>query len=87
MEDESRNPYTPEDFVKKFDEKELEFTPGEKFSYSNSGYFLLGVLIEKLSGKSYEQMLQDKIFTPLKMKDTGYDHYGDQAERMRILAI
>lgn len=77
MEDESRNPYTPEDFVKKFDEKELEFTPGEKFSYSNSGYFLLGVLIEKLSGKSYEQMLQDKIFTPLKMKDTGYDHHGD----------
>lgn len=77
MEDESRNPYTPEDFVKMFNEKELDFTPGEKFSYSNSGYFLLGVLIEKLSGKSYEQMLQDKIFTPLKMKDTGYDHHGD----------
>tara|TARA_R110000868_G_scaffold409563_1_gene695310 strand:- start:1023 stop:2783 length:1761 start_codon:yes stop_codon:yes gene_type:complete len=76
-EDENRNPYTPEEFVKKFDEKELDFTPGEKFSYSNSGYFLLGVLIEKLSGKSYEQMLQDKILTPLNMKDTGYDHFGD----------
>lgn len=76
-EDENRNPYTPEEFVKKFDEKELDFTPGEKFSYSNSGYFLLGVLVEKLSGKSYEQMLQDKILTPLNMKDTGYDHFGD----------
>ncbi|WP_117881042.1 serine hydrolase [Aureibaculum luteum] len=77
MEDESRNPYTPEAFLKIFAEKPLDFIPGEKFSYSNSGYFLLGVLIEKLSGKSYEQMLQDKIFTPLNMKDTGYDNHAD----------
>ena len=77
MEDESRNPYSPEDFVKKFDEKALDFTPGEKFSYSNSGYFLLGVIAEKLSGKSYEQLLHEKIFTPLKMNDTGYDNHDD----------
>ncbi|MBI9057884.1 MAG: serine hydrolase [Labilibaculum sp.] len=77
MDDESRNPYTPEEFVGKFADKELEFTPGEKFSYSNSGYFLLGVLIEKVSGKSYEEMLQDKIFDPLNMTDTGYDNHGD----------
>jgi len=77
MEDESRNPYTPEAFVKKFDEKALDFTPGEKFSYSNSGYFLLGVIAEKLSGKSYEKLLHEKIFTPLKMNNTGYDNHGD----------
>ena len=77
IEDESRNPYTPEEFVKIFADKALDFTPGEKFSYSNSGYFLLGVLVKKLSGKSYEQMLQDKIFTPLNMKDTGYDNHGN----------
>jgi CubicO group peptidase (beta-lactamase class C family) len=77
MEDESRNPYTPEEFVKTFADKPLDFTPGEKFSYSNSGYFLLGLLVEKLSGKSYEQMLQEKIFAPLNMKDTGYDNHGD----------
>ncbi|MFT6921241.1 MAG: CubicO group peptidase (beta-lactamase class C family) [Crocinitomicaceae bacterium] len=77
MEDNSRNPYTPEEFVKTFADIELDFTPGEKFSYSNSGYFLLGVLIEKLSEKSYEQMLQDKIFTPLNMKDSGYDNHED----------
>jgi len=77
MEDESRTPYTPAAFVKMFDEKELDFTPGKKFSYSNSGYFLLGVIVEKLSGKTYEQMLQDKIFTPLNMNDTGYDNHGD----------
>ncbi len=77
MEDETRNPYTPEEFVKIFDEKELDFTPGEKFSYSNSGYFLLGVIIKKLSGETYEQMLQDKIFSPLNMNDSGYDHHSD----------
>lgn len=77
MEDHSRNPYTPEEFVKTFADMELDFTPGEKFSYSNSGYFLLGVLIEKLSGKSYEQMLQDKIFIPLDMKNSGYDNHED----------
>jgi CubicO group peptidase (beta-lactamase class C family) len=70
----SRNPFTPEEFVKKFENLPLDFTPGEKFSYSNSGYFLLGYIIEKVSGKSYEQFLQEIILTPLKMTNTGYDH-------------
>ncbi len=71
----SRNPYTPEEFVKTFSSLPLEFTPGEKFNYSNSGYFLLGYIIEKVSGKSYEQYLQEIILTPLKMVNTGYDHF------------
>jgi CubicO group peptidase (beta-lactamase class C family) len=70
----SRNPYTPEEFVKTFSSLPLEFTPGEKFNYSNSGYFLLGYIIEKISGKTYEQYLQEVILTPLKMTNTGYDH-------------
>ncbi|MDR7209824.1 serine hydrolase [Flavobacterium piscis] len=72
--DQSRNPYSPEEFVKTFSNLPLEFTPGEKFNYSNSGYFLLGYIIEKISGKSYEQYLQETILTPLKMVNTGYDH-------------
>lgn len=72
--DKSRNPSTPEDFVKTFSALPLDFTPGEKFNYSNSGYFLLGYIIEKISGKTYEQYLQEIIFTPLKMVNTGYDH-------------
>lgn len=75
--DESRDPYTPDEFVKKFQDKELEFTPGEKFNYSNSGYFLLGVIIETLSDKSYSELLTDNICTPLGMNDTGYDLHGD----------
>lgn len=72
--DKSRTPYTPEEFVKTFNNLPLQFTPGEKFNYSNSGYFLLGYIIEKISGKSYEQFLQETILTPLKMVNTGYDH-------------
>ncbi|MFD1601129.1 serine hydrolase [Flavobacterium artemisiae] len=72
--DKARNPYTPEDFVKTFSSLPLEFTPGEKFNYSNSGYFLLGYIIEKTTGKTYEQYLQEIIFTPLKMVNSGYDH-------------
>lgn len=72
--DKARNPYTPEQFVKTFSSLPLEFTPGEKFNYSNSGYFLLGYIIEKITGKTYEQYLQEVIFTPLKMVNSGYDH-------------
>lgn len=75
--DVSRDPYTPEEFTTKFQDMELEFTPGEKFNYSNSGYFLLGVLIEKLSGKTYEAMLEENIFSKLGMKDSGFDHHSD----------
>ncbi|RKS53524.1 CubicO group peptidase (beta-lactamase class C family) [Gillisia mitskevichiae] len=71
----SRDPFTPNDFTSLFKDMELEFAPGEKYSYSNSGYFLLGVIIEKVTGKSYEENLQEKIFKPLNMKDTGFDHH------------
>ncbi|WP_310554408.1 serine hydrolase [Flavobacterium sp.] len=69
----SRNPFTPEVFVKQFSDLPLQFKPGEKFAYSNSGYFLLGHIIEKVSGKSFEKNLHESIFTPLKMNNTGYD--------------
>lgn len=74
LRDKAKNPYTPADFVKTFDKLPLDFKPGEKFNYSNSGYFLLGYIIEKITGKTYEQYLQETIFTPLKMVNSGYDH-------------
>ena len=45
-------------FVTKYASNDLEFEPGSKFSYNNSGYFLLGAIIEKVTGKSYEQVLK-----------------------------
>ncbi len=71
----SQEPFetTPEKLVARFRDKPLDFEPGEKFSYSNSGYVLLGYLVEKISGESYEKFLQENIFGPLGMKDSGYD--------------
>ena len=54
-------------------DKPLDFAPGEKMSYSNSGYLVLGYVIERVTGVSYEQFVTDNIFTPLGMKDSGYD--------------
>ncbi|AQG79689.1 serine hydrolase [Spirosoma montaniterrae] len=73
FEEDSRDPYTPEAFTKKFASLPLEFEPGSKFAYNNSGYFLLGVIIEKVTGKPYAEVLKENILTPLKMTDTGYD--------------
>ena len=66
----------PEKFMEIFADSALIFTPGENFMYSNSGYFVLGVIIEKVTGKSYEEVLQENILTPLKMNNSGYDHHG-----------
>ncbi len=52
----------------------LLFQPGTDYLYDNSGYYLLGGIIEKVSGQTYEKFLQENIFTPLDMKDSGYDH-------------
>lgn len=71
----SRNAYSPQQLVNMSADSTLEFKPGERFAYSNSGYLLLGYIIEKVTGRSYEQLLQEKIFTPLKMNNTGYDHH------------
>ena len=56
-------------------DKPLEFEPGERFAYSNSGYFLLGYIVEKASGLSYEQFVRQFVFEPLGMKDSGCDHF------------
>jgi CubicO group peptidase (beta-lactamase class C family) len=64
---------TPTELVARFRDKPLDFEPGTKFTYSNSGYVLLGYLLEKVSGQTYAEFLQQNIFTPLGMKDTGID--------------
>ncbi len=66
-------PTTIPETLARFRDKPLEFVPGERFSYSNSGFVLLGHILEKVSGKSYDQFLRENIFVPLGMKDTGAD--------------
>jgi CubicO group peptidase (beta-lactamase class C family) len=60
--------------IERFKNKPLEFRPGTKFKYSNSGYVLLGYIIERASGQSYEAYLRENIFEPLKMSSSGNDH-------------
>ena len=64
----------PVSFVETFKNKPLEFVPGEKFNYSNSGYYLLGLIIERASGKPYAEFLRENIFIPLGMTNTSYEN-------------
>jgi CubicO group peptidase (beta-lactamase class C family) len=69
----NRLPHTPDELIQMVASKPLEFDPGKQFDYSNTNYVLLGYIIEQVSGITYAQFLQDRIFTPLGLKDTGYD--------------
>ena len=64
---------TPEEVVELTRDMPLEFEPGAKFAYNNTGYVLLGCIIEKVSGQTYADYLQQHIFAPLGMKHSGYD--------------
>ncbi len=69
-----RQHVTPTELVARFKARPLDFAPGSKYKYSNSGYEVLGVIIENVSGEKYEDYLRKHIFDPLDMQDTGYDH-------------
>jgi CubicO group peptidase (beta-lactamase class C family) len=56
-------PVSWEQWLAAVKKKPLDFTPGEKFKYANPGYTLLGFIIERVSGKSYGEFLQENIFT------------------------
>ena len=73
----SRLPLKPVEIVKLTQDKPLEFEPGTKFAYDNTGYILLGVVIEKASGQTYADYVSQHIFQPLGMKNTGYDVSGE----------
>ncbi len=69
----ARSPHSVEQLVAKFAGLPLEFEPGSKERYSNSNYSLLALILEKISGKSYEEYLRDRIFQPAGMQDSGSD--------------
>jgi CubicO group peptidase (beta-lactamase class C family) len=68
----SRHRYGVKQFAIEHCSDDLQFEPGTRFGYSNSGYFLLGVILEQVSGETYESLLNQRIFGPLGMKDSGY---------------
>jgi CubicO group peptidase (beta-lactamase class C family) len=76
MTNHTTQPMARDSLLALFRNKPLGFPPGEKFSYSNSGYILLGYLIEKITGKPYFQVVSENIFQPLHMDRSGFDFAG-----------
>jgi D-alanyl-D-alanine carboxypeptidase len=62
----------PDSVAALFANEPFDFKPGDRWLYDNSGYFLLGMIIEKISGKAYGQYVQDEFFTPLGLTSTVY---------------
>jgi len=73
-------PITPGKLIDSFKDEPYDFDPGKRWHYDNSGYLLLGVIVEKVSGESYEQFLRKNFFEPLGMRDTGVHRAGAALE-------
>jgi CubicO group peptidase (beta-lactamase class C family) len=65
-----------QEYLKQLSEEGLRFEPGKGYGYSNAGYFILGLIIEKVTSKSYEEVLTEQILKPLGMTQTGCDRKG-----------
>jgi CubicO group peptidase (beta-lactamase class C family) len=73
-----------QEYLKQLSEEGLRFEPGKGYGYSNGGYFILGLIIEKVTGKSYEEVLAEQILKPLGMTQTGCDRKGLVVENRAI---
>lgn len=69
-------PATMDSLIARFRDRPLEFQPGEGWNYSNSGYILLTAIVEKASGRSWADFVDETLFQPLGMTDTGYDSHA-----------
>jgi CubicO group peptidase (beta-lactamase class C family) len=65
--------YEPLEFAARFCQPDLMAEPGAKWAYSNCGYVLLGLILERMSGKPFDQLLSEQLLAPLGMEDTGMD--------------
>lgn len=63
---------TPADFLPLFRDLPMKFAPGERFGYSNAGYVLLGLIVERSSGRSYCDYVEEEVLAPAGMKDSGF---------------
>lgn len=72
-----RKDLQPMELIDFFKNEPMDFVPGEKWQYNNSAYFILGYIIEKASGQTYEEFVEQNIFKPLGMQSS---RYGSQSE-------
>jgi CubicO group peptidase (beta-lactamase class C family) len=69
----ARRHYEPQEFAERFCQPDLAAEPGKTWAYSNCGYVLLGLILERVTGKHFEALLNERILGPLGMKDSGMD--------------
>lgn len=95
------NDYSVSELINGFKDEPMDFKPGEEFRYNNSGYILLGAIIEKAAEKTYAEFIKERIFTPLKMTGSlygehdaiiqnrvpGYDGSKDQPRNAKYLSM
>ena len=79
----SESDLSRQEVVDLFSSEPVEFSPGENFQYNNSGYYLLGLIIENVSGMSYADFLKTNVWQPLEMFDT---HYLGKTEHVKNIA-
>ncbi|MEO1485222.1 MAG: serine hydrolase [Bacteroidota bacterium] len=72
-----REDFEPLGLIDFFKDEPIDFAPGEEYRYNNSGYFILGYIIEKVSRQTYEDFLENNIFKPLGMDHSYYGHKGE----------
>ena len=71
-----RSPLTLDEFIRRYCSGGIVFEPGSKSAYANTDYIILGKIIENVTGRSFEQVLNTEILAPLKMKDSGLARPG-----------
>ena len=72
-----QTPYTSDQLLEKFCSGKLVNAPGKVFDYNNGDYIVLGKIIERVHGNTYERVLRDRILQPLRMENTGMLHQSD----------
>ncbi|WP_223066335.1 serine hydrolase domain-containing protein [Paenibacillus caui] len=75
---------SPKDFLPMFQNKPMKFTPGEKFAYCNSGFILLGMVVEQLTGLDFTTYVEQNIFQRCGMLDSGYFRMDQLPERTAL---
>ncbi|MDZ5712654.1 serine hydrolase domain-containing protein [Jeotgalibacillus haloalkalitolerans] len=75
---------SPADFLPMFQHEKMKFEPGAEFSYNNSGFILLGLIVEELTGMAFTDYVEAHIFKPAGMTDSGYFRMDQLPERTAL---
>jgi len=75
---------TPRDYLPLFQNEGMKFAPGERFSYSNGGYILLGIVVEEVTGRLFREVVTDSVLAPAAMTDSGFFALNQLPERTAV---